>query len=143
MDPLSITASLLAVATASIESTRSLREAIKRYQTRDATLQRLLAEVDDTENSLRALEGLLVSSAQEPGLAGDTLIVELLQSPIKRCDQLCKEFEIAMRRFSGKSKTNIIDWARMEFMRGGFSQFLDTLAGYKATIAVGLGVLTM
>lgn len=143
MDPLSITASLLAVATAGIESTRSLRAAVKRYQTRDATLQRLLAEVDDMENSLRVLEQLLESSKQEPGIAGDVLIAELLQSPIKRCNQLCKEFEIAMHRFSGKSKTNIVDWAKMEFMRGDFSQFLDTLAGYKATIAVGLGVLTM
>lgn len=51
--------------------------------------------------------------------------------------------ESAMGRFSGKSKSSFTDWARMEFMRGDINQFMDTLAGYKATISVGLGVLTM
>lgn len=135
--------SLLAVATASIESTRALKAAIKRYQTRDATLFRLLTEVEDTENTLMALEQLLQSSQENPELAGDASIAELLRGPINRCSQLCQEFQAAMTRFSAKSKMGIVDWARMEFLRGDFNQFMDTLAGYKATISVGLGVLTM
>ncbi|OJJ67275.1 hypothetical protein ASPBRDRAFT_59258 [Aspergillus brasiliensis CBS 101740] len=31
----------------------------------------------------------------------------------------------------------------MEFMRGDISEFIDTIAGYKSTISVGLGTITM
>lgn len=142
-DPLSVIASLLAVATAGVQSTRSLKDAVKRYKTRDATLQRLLSELEDAENILKSLEQLLEAATSQPALANDASMAELLSGPITRCSRVCSEFEEAMARFSRKSKTDIIDWAKMEFMRGDFNQFLDTVAGYKATISVGLGVLTM
>ena len=48
-----------------------------------------------------------------------------------------------MKEFRGKSKTSLLDWAKLEFMRGDINEFIDTIAGYKATISVGLGVVTM
>lgn len=142
-DPLSVIASLLAVATAGVQSTRSLKEAAKRYKTRDATLRRLLDEIEDTENILGALEQLLGAATSEPALATDASMAKLLRGPIARCSQVCSEFEEAMAQFSRKSKTGFTDWAKMEFMRGDVNQFIETVAGYKATISVGLGVLTM
>ncbi|KAJ3499709.1 hypothetical protein NLG97_g104 [Lecanicillium saksenae] len=143
MDPLSISASVLAIVTAGVQSARSLKEAIQRYKTRDKTLLRLLAEVKDVENILYSLAQLLQATNQRPPAAAETSLTELLSAPIERCTRLCADFESAMGRFSGKSTTSFIDWARMEFMRGDINQFMDTLAGYKATISVGLGVLTM
>lgn len=143
MDPLSIIASVLAIVTAGLQSTRSLKAAIHRYKTRDMTLLRLLAEVKDIENILQSLAQLLDATNQQPAVAAETSMTELLCGPIERCTQLCGDFESAMGRFSGKSKSSFTDWARMEFMRGDINQFVDTLAGYKATISVGLGVLTM
>ncbi|CVL00283.1 uncharacterized protein FMAN_09787 [Fusarium mangiferae] len=35
------------------------------------------------------------------------------------------------------------DWAKMEFMTGDINEFMDRLAGYKATISVGLGIIVM
>lgn len=142
-DPLSVLASLLAVATTGIQSTRSLKAAAKRYKTRDATLLRLLDEVGDVENILRALEQLLKTSTPHPATNTDNSMVVLLRGPIKRCSKICSEFEGAMEQFSKKSKTDFVDWTKMEFMRGDINQFMDTVAGYKATISVGLGVLTM
>ena len=143
MDPLSIIASVLAIVTAGVQSTRSLKEAIQRYKTRDATLLRLLTEVKDNENILQSLALLLENTDQQPAVVAETSMTELLCGPIERCAQLCGDFESAMGRFSGKSTSSFTDWARMEFMRGDINQFMDTLAGYKATISVGLGVLTM
>ena len=60
-----------------------------------------------------------------------------------RYDDPSDEFEEAMKRFSGKSKTGLRDWTRMEFMRGDINTFIDTLGGYKSTIAIGLGTITM
>ncbi|OAA40900.1 hypothetical protein ISF_09789 [Cordyceps fumosorosea ARSEF 2679] len=143
MDPLSIIASVLAIVTAGLQSTRSLKAAIQRYKTRDMTLLRLLAEVKDIESILQSLAQLLDATNQQPAVAAETSMTELLCGPIERCTQLCSDFESAMRRFSGKSTSSFTDWARMEFMRGDINQFMDTLAGYKATISVGLGVLNM
>lgn len=140
---MSVLASLLAVATTGIQSTRSLKAAAKRYKTRDATLLRLLDEVGDVENILRALEQLLKTSTPHPATNTDNSMVVLLRGPIKRCSKICSEFEGAMEQFSKKSKTDFVDWTKMEFMRGDINQFMDTVAGYKATISVGLGVLTM
>ena len=142
-DPLSIIGSLLAIATAGVQSTRSLKGAVERDKTRDSTLRRLLDEAGDAERVLTALRDLLAASTAQPPLDVDTSIAALLREPIERCSEVCQKFEIAMGQFSTKSNTSFLDWAKMEFMRGDINQFLDTLAGHKATISVGLGVLTM
>ncbi|PGG96336.1 hypothetical protein GX51_07866 [Blastomyces parvus] len=70
-------------------------------------------------------------------------ILALLQGPIGRCSQVCREFEQSMKIFSGKSKMGFRDWTKMEFMKGDINEFIDTIAGYKSTISVGLGTITM
>lgn len=89
MDPLSIIASVLAIVTAGLQSTRSLKAAIHRYKTRDMTLLRLLAEVKDIENILQSLAQLLDATNQQPAVAAETSMTELLCGPIERCTQLC------------------------------------------------------
>ena len=142
-DPLSVIASLLAVATAGVQSTRALKEAAQRYKTRDSILRRLLDEIGDAENILFALKQLLQADTLQPAVEADISMAALLRRPIERCSEVCGEFEKAMEQFSKKSKTGFLDWTKMEFMRGDINQFMDTVAGYKATISVGLGLLTM
>ena len=133
-DPLSITASVLAVVTAAVQTTKSLNDALQRYKSRDKTLRRLQDELKDLTNILEALEA--VSNLEIPMLS-------LLKGPVDRCSQLCREFERSMGEFGRKSETGFRDWAKMEFMRGSINEFIDTLAGYKSTISVGLGTITM
>lgn len=133
-DPLSITASSLAVVTAAAETSKSLYATIKRFKDRDKTLRRLQDEVGDLSNILESLEQAI--NVEES-------MVTLLQGPVKRCSQICHEFERSMVAFSGKSKTGFRDWAKMEFMRGDINEFIDTVAGYKLTISVGLGTITL
>ena len=134
MDPLSITASVVAVITAAIQSTKSLHETVKRFRERNKTLRRLQDELADLTNILNTLTQ--VTSVE-------TSMLALLQGPIDRCSQVCREFEQSMEVFSGKSKTGFRDWTRMEFMKGDINEFIDTIAGYKSTISVGLGTITM
>lgn len=133
-DPLSITASLLAVTTAAVQSTKSLYETVKRYKDRNKTLRRLQDELRDLTTILESLTQ--VTNAEQSMLT-------LLQGPIERCNQVCREFEQSMEVFGGKSKTGFRDWTRMEFMRGDINEFIETIAGYKSTISVGLGTITM
>lgn len=134
MDPLSIGASLAGVITAAIQSTKSLHDAIKRFKGRDKTLARLYAELGDLVNILSLLEQVVNTEA---------LVLKLLRGPIDRCSQVCREFESSMTRFREKSKTNLLDWAKMEFMRGDINEFIETVDGYKATISVGLATINM
>lgn len=134
MDPLSITASVLAVVTAAVQSTKSLYDTVKRFKERDKTLHRLQNELEDLANILESLAQVTDSEMS---------MLALLQNPIKRCSQVCRDFEQSMRGFSGKSMTGFRDWAKMEFMRGSINEFIDTIAGYKSTISVGLGTITM
>ncbi|CBF81933.1 hypothetical protein AN5423.2 [Aspergillus nidulans FGSC A4] len=133
-DPLSIAASMLAVITAAVESVKSLHSTVKRFKDRDKTLRRLRTELEDLTNILGSLGDVI--NAEMPMLA-------LLQGPVERCNQLCREFELAMENFGRKSTTGFRDWAKMEFMRGDINEFIDNIAGYKSTINVGLGTITI
>ncbi|KAL1598066.1 hypothetical protein SLS59_007076 [Nothophoma quercina] len=48
-----------------------------------------------------------------------------------------------MKSFNQKTKAGFRDWAKLEFMRGDINEFIDTISGYKSTIAVGLGTITI
>ncbi|RFU26134.1 hypothetical protein B7463_g10201, partial [Scytalidium lignicola] len=133
-DPLSISASVLAVVTAAVQSSKSLYETIKRFKDRDKTLRRLQQELEDLVNILSSLTEVINT---------ETSMLELLQGPIDRCSQVCREFEQSMKAFSKNSKTGFRDWTKMEFMRGDINEFIDTIAGYKSTISVGLGTITI
>ncbi|KAL2133701.1 hypothetical protein VTI74DRAFT_1877 [Chaetomium olivicolor] len=133
-DPLSITASVVAVVTAAIQSTKSLSATVKRYKDRDKTLNRLQHELEDLTTVLSSLKEAADT---------DKSMSALLEGPVDRCRQVCREFEDAMEKFSGKTKTGLRDWTKMEFMRGDIHDFMDTLASYKSTIMVGLGTITM
>jgi hypothetical protein len=62
-DPLSITASLLAITTAALQSTKSLYETVKRFKDRNKTLRRLQDELGVLTQILDSLTQ--VTSAEE------------------------------------------------------------------------------
>lgn len=146
-DSSSFIRSLLVLVTNSIRSMRSLQEAIKRYQTSDATspktLRRLLDVIEDTEDTLKALKQLIYDDTVHSALHDDISMVALLRSPVERCCKICSQFEEAIAELGRASEIGSIDRTKMEFMRADINQFMYTVAGYKATISVGLGVLTM
>ncbi|KAJ0426803.1 hypothetical protein BJY00DRAFT_2108 [Aspergillus carlsbadensis] len=133
-DPVSITASVLAIITAAIQSTNMLRETVRRFKERNKTLRRLQDELEDLFKILNLLKSAVDTDAS---------VLALLEGPVDRCNKLCREFEDSIKTFAAKSKTGFRDWTKMEFKRGDINEFIDTLAGYKSTISVGLGTITM
>ncbi|KAL2856078.1 hypothetical protein BJX68DRAFT_229990 [Aspergillus pseudodeflectus] len=134
MDPVSISVSVLAVITAALQSANTLKETVTRFKERNKTLGRLQNELEDLTKILDLLQNAVETDAS---------VLALLQGPVGRCSQLCSEFEDSIKVFAKKSKTGFRDWTRMEFMRGDINEFIETLAGYKSTISVGLGTITM
>lgn len=133
-DPLSVTASVLAVTTTAIAAIRSLCDTIKSFRSRDKTLQRLQETLQHLTTILESLEQVINA---------DTLVLTLLEGPIDRCKEVCNEFEQSMKKFHGKSKTGLLDWTKLEFMRGDINEFIGTIDGYKSTITVGLGTINL
>jgi DNA repair ATPase RecN len=133
-EPVSVAASVLAIITAAVQTTKSLCETVKRFKDRNKTLSRLQNELED-------LGRILDSLAQVTH--AENSVLTLLQGPIDRCNQVCREFEQSMKGFTEKSKTSILDWAKLEFMRGDINEFIDTIAGYKSTISVGVGTIIL
>ena len=134
MDPLSLSASVLTVIAASISTITAVNNTVGRYKGRDKTLGRLQGGLTDLINILKLLE----EAAND-----ETPVLALLKGPVSRCAQVARDFEDAMKRFNSKSKTGLKDWTKMEFMRGDINEFIDTLADYKSTITIGLGIITM
>lgn len=133
-DPLSAAASVIALVTVTVQSVKSLSETVSRFKGRDKTLQRLQDELQGIIGVLNSLKEVAHEEAS---------ISTLLQGPIDRCSEVCQEFEQSMESFSQKTKAGFRDWAKLEFMKGDINEFIDTISGYKSTIAVGLGTITM
>ncbi len=112
---MSISASVLAVVTAAIQTTKSLCATVKRYKERDKTLSRLQRELEDLTNILISVQEVVDSEAP---------MLTLLKRPIYRCKQVCHDFQEAMEKFSEKSKMGFRDWAKMEFMADDINGFM-------------------
>ena len=133
-DPLSVPTLVLAVATAAIVSVRSLCDTVKSFQNRDKTLRRLQAKLSGLLTILESLERVVTTDVSVP---------PLLESPIERCTDICKEFEQSMKKFNEKSKSRLLDWTKLESMGGDINEFIDTIESYESTIVVGLGTINL
>lgn len=133
-DPLSITASAVALVAAALATARSLHDTVKRFMKHDKNLGKLNDELIEVIKMLTVLKQTCDA---------DVSIATLLEGPVEKCNELCDEFEKSMKGFANKSKMKILDWGKMEFKRGDIRDFIEDLARYKSTIQVGLGVVNL
>lgn len=113
-NPLSISASVLAIFKAAIRSTNSLRAIVGHFKERNKALQDLQIELEDLSQILNSLEHAVDT---------DTAVLSLLQGPVDRCSLLCDEFEQSMKEFGNTSKGGLQNWTKMEYRRGNISEF--------------------
>ena len=73
----------------------------------------------------------------------ETSVLAFLEGPTDRYSQACCEFEQSIKVFSGKSKMDFRDWAKIQFMRDNINEFIDIIAVYKSTILVCLDSINM
>ena len=133
-EPISSTASMLAITTYAIQSVESLNETVSRFRGRNRALNGLHNELDQLCNVLSSLKEV---ARTELSLAAP------LKRPINHCGQMCQEFEQTILSFNKSSETSFRDWAKLEFMRGDINEFTDTVSAYKSTIAVVLSTITL
>ncbi|KAJ5665066.1 uncharacterized protein N7477_007514 [Penicillium maclennaniae] len=101
-DPLAIIASVLAIISTVIKSTKSLCDAASSYGSRDRPLGRLQDNLHDLAQTSDALKQVIDA---EPS------ILELLREPTDQCSKVCHDFEQSMETLNPSAPRNIEDYS--------------------------------
>jgi hypothetical protein len=136
-DPLSVTASLLALVTFAAKSTQSLYQLIASFQSSQRTIRGLKEELEALNEVLQSLHATISNGKVD---------LTPLTLPLTRCNQACQEFEaivLKCTKHSNGPKKSFRDWTTLTYMGGDINAFKNMLGGYKSTIAIALGDANM
>ena len=128
-----IASGLLALATFAFESSITLYNTVRSFQSHLKRVHELIEE-------LEALNGVL-GPLTETLSANTALNLSGLELPLQRCGNSCKEFEQEILKCSsrsGSSRTSFRDWAKLRYMGEDINTFRQVLSGYKLTINIAL-----
>lgn len=130
-DPLSIAAGVIAVITATIQSSTALYDTIesfKNYPQRVHELSKQLLSLTKILISLREL------SEQDESVGAP------LKVPLAECGAACARFReiLELHRRSLSSGKSFQAWVSFRFRNGDIVNFMETLAVYKSTMAIAI-----
>ncbi|KAF4952292.1 hypothetical protein FSARC_12680 [Fusarium sarcochroum] len=132
-DPLSVASALIAIVTATLQSSKILYETIQSFRNHRTAVSDLVRELKGLENVLRPLEDHV--------RADETAFLPL-KFPLIQCREACVNFQDLVKKNSmrtrGESRTSFRDWAKLTYMNGDIVSFKELLAGYKSTITIAL-----
>ncbi|KAH7025125.1 uncharacterized protein B0I36DRAFT_250387 [Microdochium trichocladiopsis] len=132
MDPLSISVGILAIITATVQTSRALYATLQTLQDHPRAIRLLVEELRGLNDVLTSLEALAAS---------DTEALQPLRLPLEQCCKACTSFQILLlecTRHSGGSKISFRDWAKLQYMGNDVSGFTSAIASYKSTICIAL-----
>lgn len=133
-DPLSVASALIAIVTATIQSSKVLYDTIQSFKNNQRIVRQLMDELLALNEVLLSLD-TLVQSKDDPALGP-------LRTPLNQCRKACDDFNSLMiecSKHSGRPRTSFRDWLKVRYMDGDIVCFTSMLAGYKSTIAIALG----
>ncbi|KAL4744512.1 hypothetical protein BDW72DRAFT_188353 [Aspergillus terricola var. indicus] len=132
-EPISLTSGLLAIASFAFQSSVSLYDMVKSFRSHPIRVRELMEELE----ALSGVLGPLVDRVQ----ATSDKDLSVLNLPLLRCGNACKEFQEEIRKCVGRSsatRTSFRDWAKLKYMGDDIDGFRRTLAAYKLTINIAL-----
>ncbi|KAH8688862.1 hypothetical protein BGW36DRAFT_352992 [Talaromyces proteolyticus] len=135
-DPLSVTASVVALAGFAFQTSKSLYQAVESFKSSKRAIRELRDEVESLTGVLETLTQIAVEYEDQ---------LKSLKLPLLRCGKACREFEETINKcvaHAGGQRTSFRDWARLQYMGGDIADLKTTLAGYKSTINVAIGGAT-
>ena len=145
-DPLSISASVIAVAGLAYSSCKVLSDTIKSFRNAPKTLADIRTELsairnllDSLINTLGGVENIALSNNQR------TCFINL-ESAIKHCETTCKDFTGRLSRITSHSGTDHVNWfdrTRLHFNENDVSLLRAALERDKQTLDFALGVATL
>jgi deoxyadenosine/deoxycytidine kinase len=146
-DPLSITASIIAVATLAYSSSKSLYQTISDIHDAPETFVHLKTDVETLYQTIHSLQQELekkdtdaaLSDAQKSNLRE---INPTLQACCSACDAFGSKISTLMRH-SMDGHTSLQDRIKLQFQQKEIGVFQARLASYKSTLAIALDFSTL
>jgi hypothetical protein len=138
-DPISILGAItgsMDLASSALRSVKALYDLIRSYRDYPETVKYLVAE----------LNGLLVALQKIEKLHLDETTATDLKPILMACDKACSALRQAIEKctsHSGGNDRHLGDWAKLKFLDGDISVAKETLAGYKATIAIIISAVNL
>lgn len=132
-EPIGLVSAVLTLTTFAFQSSVTLYETVKSFQSHQQRVSDLLEE-------LHAL-GLVLTSLSETAKVASDVDFSALEIPLRRCGNACKDFEDELSKCSsrsGRSRTSFRDWAKLKYMGEDIDGFRRLLAGYKLTVSIAL-----
>jgi hypothetical protein len=141
MDPLSITASVVGITTAALQSAQFLAKTIENVRDAPST-------VTDISADLRAVETVLQKLDNAPqGDSSQTILSDHIRHAVENCDRACVTFQSQVEhwmRHSTEEKTFWMDrWRIGLFGQERIKTFKGQLSDCKGTLSVALSTAIM
>ena len=137
-DPVSVTASVVALVTFGIQAGNSLRKLIESFDKHTKIVR-------DLKTDLKSLDEVLKELAEVANNdIGKTFIS--LQLPLHSCGQICQEFDALIRKCASNTtdtRRSVRDWSKLQLQSDDINAFRTTLSGYKSTIQIALGGINL
>jgi hypothetical protein len=131
-DPLSTTASAIAIVTVTIQSTTALYRIIDDFKNYPKRVSELKAQLWALINVLKSLEALV---------RDDATVGATLESPLRQCGRACQGFKDLLekcRQKSSSGRLSFSEWMKLRYRNGDIVSFVESLAGYKSTIGIAI-----
>ncbi|KAJ5538266.1 hypothetical protein N7494_007745 [Penicillium frequentans] len=132
-EPVGLASGIIALASFAFQCSVTLYETVNSFRSHPKRVRDLLEELEALSSVLAPLVDLVNSTSD--------IDLSVLDLPLLRCGNACKEFQEEVLRCASRSnsnRTSFRDWARLTYMGDDIGDFRDLLSGYKATINIAL-----
>ena len=145
-DPLSITASVIAVAGLAYSSAKTLNEVIRSFSNAPKVLQDIGRDLQILQNLLQALQQPLNGVPNANLSEDEKACYESLRPALQACKSLCDEFSAHLSKMTSHSQGDKVNWwdrARLHFNEKDVALLKSDLEKHKQTVDIAIGVATL
>jgi cell division protein FtsB len=136
-EPISIASGILALSIFAFNSSVSLYQSVKSFQSNKREIRELKEELESLRDVIDSLRQLASKDDDQ---------FKILCLPLLRCGQACKDFEEVIAnctKHSSGSRTSFRDWTKLQYVGSDITGFKNLLTGYKATISIAIGDINL
>lgn len=146
MDPISLTASVIAVATLAYDTGKALYELVETYSHANDIFGELHSDVDGLNSVLRSLQTIGGDDKGASFSQKHCLCLKELEPALNNCSDAYKAFKVKVDKLMTHSTPEHVskrDKFALHFKTNDIAAFRIRLGSYKSTLTIALLVLSM
>jgi hypothetical protein len=146
MDPLSITASVIAIATLAYDGSKSIYDLIRGYIDASRIFEDLKSDIEGLNGVLVSLKGIGGTDQGASFSQAQLLCLREVEPALQSCLKACEVFKIKVQKLMSNSTPEHIskrDKFALQFKSNDLATFRIQLSSYKSTLTIALLVSSM